>query len=402
MANIVDMNDFNVNGFRAAAVRSGIRGKDRLDMGLIVCDQSAVAAGLFTTSLVKAAPVLLDMERLTDGKAQVVLVNSGIANACSGAPGMAAAVSSSKLVADGLGIAEEDVLVASTGVIGEQLDLACFEKGIPALIESLSANGLTDVSQAIMTTDTVPKTAVRVVEVDGKLVKLVGMAKGAGMIKPNMATMLAFVMTDAAIEQTYLQETLREACDRSFNRITIDGDTSTNDSVIILANGLAANKTLTKNNSGSGFFMAALNDLMKDLALQIVRDGEGATKLVTIRVEGAKSDQEAKQAAETVAESNLVKTAFFGEDANWGRIIGALGRSGAEFDQQLVDIGFDEVLMVENGLGLGKEVEAAATEVLKKKEFCVNINLNAGRGFCEYYTCDFSLDYVRINADYRT
>jgi glutamate N-acetyltransferase/amino-acid N-acetyltransferase len=209
-------------------------------------------------------------------------------------------------------------------------------------------------------------------------------------------------MTDAAIEQTCLQQMLRESCNRSFNRITIDGDTSTNDSVIIMANGLAGNSTLTENSDDSEPFMVALNDLMKDLALQIVRDGEGATKLVTVRVKGAQNDQEAKQAAETVAESNLVKTAFFGEDANWGRIIGALGRSGAEFDQQQVNISFNDVLLVKNGLGLGKEVEAVATEVLKKKEFSVNIDLNAGDGFCEYYTCDFSLDYVRINADYRS
>ncbi len=371
-------------------------------MGLIVCDRPAVAAGVFTTSLVKAAPVLLDMERLADGKAQAILVNSGIANACSGAPGMAAAISSSKLVADGLEIAEDDVLVASTGVIGAQLDPACFEKGVPALIDSLAPDGLAEVSQAIMTTDTVAKSAVRVVEVAGKPVKLVGMTKGAGMIKPNMATMLAFVMTDLAIEQGYLQQMLRQACDRSFNRITIDGDTSTNDSVIILANGLAGNQPLTENSTDAASFIAALHDLTKDLALQIVRDGEGATKLVTVRVKGARDDQEAKQAAETVAESNLVKTAFFGEDANWGRIIAALGRSGALFDQQQVDIAFDEVLMVENGLGLGREVEAVATEVLKKKEFSVNIDLKTGAGFCEYYTCDFSLDYVRINADYRT
>ena len=371
-------------------------------MGLIVCDRPAVAAGVFTTSLVKAAPVLLDTARLADGKARAILVNSGIANACSGAPGMAAAISSSKFVADGLEIGEDDVLIASTGVIGEQLDLACFKKAIPALIEALSTDGLVEVSQAIMTTDTVAKMAVRVVEVAGKPVKLVGMTKGAGMIKPNMATMLAFVMTDVAIEQGCLQQMLQQACDRSFNRITIDGDTSTNDSVIILANGLAGNQPLTENSSEAAPFMAALADLTKDLALQIVRDGEGATKLVTVRVKGARNDQEAKQAAETVAESNLVKTAFFGEDANWGRIIGALGRSGAAFDQQQVDIAFDEVLMVENGLGLGSEVEAAATEVLKQKEFSVNIDLKAGSGSCEYYTCDFSLDYVKINADYRT
>jgi len=396
------MSDFKVNGFKAAAVRSGIRGKDRLDLGLIVCEQSAVAAGVFTTSLVKAAPVLLDMERLASGWGRAILVNSGIANACSGEPGMAAAIATGRLVAEGLGIAEKEVLVASTGVIGEQLDLACFERGVPELIKKLSVEGLTDVSLAIMTTDTVPKTAVRQVEVDGKTVKLAGMAKGAGMIKPNMATMLSFIMTDAAVEHDCLQRMLRDGCDRSFNRITIDGDTSTNDSAIILASGLAGNRPITGSSPGSAEFMGALNDLLKDLALQIVRDGEGATKLVTVRVNGARDNSEAKMAAETVANSNLVKTAFFGEDANWGRIIAALGRSGAEFDQQKVDIAFDDVLMVENGLGRGKEVESAATAVLKKKEFSVDIDLKAGNGACECYTCDFSLDYVKINADYRT
>jgi glutamate N-acetyltransferase/amino-acid N-acetyltransferase len=396
------MNDLKINGFKAAAVRSGIRGKDRLDMGLIVCEGPAVAAGVFTTSLVKAAPVMLDMERLAGGSARAVLVNSGIANACSGEPGMAAAIATAKLVADGLGLDEKEVLVSSTGVIGEQLDRACFERGVPELIKSLSGDGLPDVALAIMTTDTVPKTAVRLVEVDGTPVKLAGLAKGSGMIKPNMATMLAFIMTDAAIEPGCLRRMLRDGCDRSFNRITVDGDTSTNDSVIVLANSLAGNRPVTGESAGSAQFMDALHDLLKDLALQIVRDGEGATKLVTIRVKGARSEAEAKQAAETVANSNLVKTAFFGEDANWGRIIAALGRSGAEFDQQKVDIAFDEVPMVENGLGLGKEVEAAATGVLKKKEFSVNIDLKAGTGSCECYTCDFSLDYVRINADYRT
>ena len=396
------MKDLQVNGFKAAAVKAGIRGKDRLDMALIVCDQPAVAAGVFTTSLVKAAPVLLDMDRLADGRARVILVNSGIANACTGEEGMAAAVLSSKIVADGLDISEEEVLVASTGVIGEQLDPACFERGVPALVKSLSVGGLSEVSEAIMTTDTVPKTAVRTVELAGKPVKIAGLAKGSGMIKPNMATMLAFVMTDAAVESGCLQEMLRAGCDRSFNRITVDGDTSTNDSVLILASGLADNPLIGENSSEKELFQAALNDLLKDLALQIVRDGEGATKLITVRVSGAKNDIEAVKAAETVAESSLVKTAFFGEDANWGRIIGALGRSGAEFDQALVDIAFDGVLMVRAGLGQGAAVEEAATEVLKKKEFSVNIDLHNGPGSCEYYTCDFSLDYVRINADYRT
>ncbi len=396
------MSDLQVQGFKAAAVKSGIRGKDRLDMGLIVTETPAVAAGVFTTSLVKAAPVLLDMERLVAGKARAILVNSGIANACSGEEGMAAATASSLMAAEGLGLDEAEVLVSSTGVIGEQLDLDCFEQGVPVLIAKLSADGMDDVSRAIMTTDTVPKTASRKLEVEGKEVKIVGLAKGAGMIKPNMATMLGFVITDAAVGHDFLHQSLREATDRSFNRITVDGDTSTNDSVIVLANGRAGNQTLSEGSADGALFQEALNDLLKDLALQIVRDGEGATKLITVKVDGALTEQEARMAAETVAESNLVKTAFFGEDANWGRIIGALGRSGARFDQLQVDIAFDEVLMVENGLGLGKEAETAATEVLRKKEFSVNIDLKAGEHSCEYYTCDFSIDYVKINADYRT
>jgi len=371
-------------------------------MGLIVCDRLAVAAGVFTTSLVKAAPVLLDMERLAEGRARAILVNSGIANACTGEEGMASAVQTSRMVAEGLGVPEDDILVSSTGVIGEQLDPACFEQGVPALIESLATDGLAEVSQAIMTTDTVPKTAVRTFELAGEPVKIVGMAKGAGMIKPNMATMLAFVMTDAVVEHDCLQKMLRAGCERSFNRITVDGDTSTNDSVLVLASGLAGNPVISEDAAEFALFQAVLNDLLKDLALQIVRDGEGATKLITVRVRGARNESEAGKAAETVAESSLVKTAFFGEDANWGRIIGALGRSGADFDQGRVDISFDEVLMVSSGLGQGGAAEEAATEVLKKKEFSLNIDLHNGPASCEYYTCDFSVDYVKINADYRT
>jgi len=391
-----------VQGFKAAAVKSGIRGKDRLDLGLIVCVRPASAAGVFTTSLVKAAPVLLDMERLKGGRARAILVNSGIANACSGQQGMRSARAASALVSGQLSIPEDEILVASTGVIGEPLDLACFEKGVPAAAAALSDNGLSEVSRAIMTTDTVPKTAVRKLALNGAPVKLVGLAKGAGMIKPNMATMLSFVVTDTAVGGAMLNEMLREAVALSFNRIDVDGDTSTNDSVIILANGLAGNTPLEEDEVAAAEFQTALNELLTDLALQIVRDGEGATKLITIKVSGARDDLEARLAAETVADSKLVKTAFFGEDANWGRIIAALGRSGAGFDPERVDISFDGIMMVKNGLGLGKDAEVAATEVLRKKEFGVNIDLKAGRAVYHCYTCDLSVDYVKINADYRT
>jgi glutamate N-acetyltransferase/amino-acid N-acetyltransferase len=294
------------------------------------------------------------------------------------------------------------VLVASTGVIGEQLDLTCFEKHMAGLVGALRPNGFEEVSQAIMTTDTVPKSAVREVALGGIPVKLIGLAKGAGMIKPNMATMLAFVLTDAAISAELLQGMLAEAGARSFNRITVDGDTSTNDSLFVLASGAAGNVPLQPGSPATEVFKSALNDLVLDLALQIVKDGEGATKLIKITVKGAATEAEARLAAETVAESKLTKTAFFGEDANWGRIIAALGRSGAGFDQLKVDIAFDGVVMVRQGLGQGKVVEAEATKVLKRREFAVNIDLHNGPASWEVYTCDLSIDYVKINADYRS
>jgi len=391
-----------INGFKAAAVKAGIRGKDRLDLSLLVCDRTAAAAGIFTTNLVKAAPVMLDQERLSSGKARAILINASIANACTGAEGLSKAIRCAELAAAELGCAPEEVLVASTGVIGEQLDLSCFEKHMASLVKNLRSDGFAEVSRAIMTTDTVPKTAVREVVLDGTAVRLIGMAKGAGMIKPNMATMLAFVLTDAALPDDLLREMLAEAGSRSFNRITVDGDTSTNDSLMLLASGAAGNPPLLQGTPAVAAFRATLNELVLDLALQIVRDGEGATKLITIRVAGAASESEARLAAETVAESKLVKTAFFGEDANWGRIIAALGRSGAAFDQLRVDIAFDEAQMVREGLGQGKAVEAEATKVLKQREFSVNIDLHQGEGTWEIYTCDLSIDYVKINADYRS
>lgn len=394
---------FSVQGFKAAAVNSGIRGKDRLDLALIVSDKPATVAGVFTTSLVKAAPVLLDMERCKTGKAQVILVNSGIANACTGEEGMRLARLTTAMAADALNIDQELVQVCSTGIIGQQLELACFQRGIPKAARNLSADGLGDVAQAIMTTDTFRKIAVRTALIDGKPVKLLGMAKGAGMIMPSMATMLSFILTDARIDHDLLQSILKKVVGKTFNAITVDGDTSTNDTVLLMANGLADHPPIAEDRPEAlAAFVAVLEDLCKELALMIVRDGEGATKLVTIRVQGAATEAQADQAARTVANSNLVKTAFFGEDANWGRIIAALGRSGAEFDQQKVDIAFDDVFMVKHGLGQGAEVEASATAVLKKPEFVVTIDLHVGGGSKDIYTCDFSLDYVKINADYRS
>ncbi len=398
----VDPAELVVPGFKAAAVKAGIRGKDRLDMALIYSEKPAAAAGVFTTSQVKAAPVLLDMEHLQGASAQAILVNSGVANACSGAKGMEFAKSTAAMVAKALEVDMTDVQVCSTGVIGEQLDLAWFEKGVPALVAGLAADGFADVAQAIMTTDTVPKVEKISFELGGQEVSILGLAKGAGMIMPNMATMLGFVMTDAAIEPAVLQGMLAKAVGQSFNVITVDGDTSTNDTVLLLANGVAGHDPIASADSPEAqVFQEALDRLTKNLALKIVADGEGATKLITVRVQGSGSHDDAEQIARTIANSPLFKTACYGEDANWGRIFAAAGRAGVEFDQSKVDIFFDEVQMVEKGLGLFAN-EAAATEVLKQDDFVVTVDLHSGKESCEIYTCDFSHDYVSINGDYRS
>ncbi len=392
-----------VKGFSAAAVKAGIRYPDRLDLGLIYSEVPAVTAGMFTTNQVKAAPVIIDMERLRQGKAQAVLVNSGNANACSGAQGMEIALATGAMAAAALGIDEKLVQVASTGVIGEPLVAEPFAAAMPGLVDQLSAEGFDDLAHAIMTTDTRAKISSAVIDVGGTEVRLLGVAKGSGMIMPNMATMLCFVVTDAQVVFPVLKAAVAGGVEQSFNRITVDGDTSTNDMVLVMANGAAGNEWIDEDNPAAGeIFADALHKIFKDLALKIVADGEGATKLVTIRIVGARDRKGADSAARTIANSALVKTAFFGEDANWGRIIAALGRSACHFRPDRVSIAFDEVVMVEDGLGLGKEVEARASEVLKQKQFTVTVDLRDGMECAEAFTCDFSYDYVKINADYRT
>jgi glutamate N-acetyltransferase/amino-acid N-acetyltransferase len=392
-----------VKGFSATAVQAGIKYQNRLDLGLIYSEVPAVAAGVFTTSVVKAAPVLLDMERLRSGRAQAIVVNSGNANACTGEEGMKMARAVGALAAQALHIDEELVQVASTGVIGAQLDLRPFIQAMPRLADSLSEDGFDELAKAIMTTDTVPKTASATITIGSTEVHLLACAKGAGMIMPNMATMLCFAITDANIAQPALQAAVSSGAELSFNRITVDGDTSTNDTALCLANGAAGNTLIDENSPENlAIFTEALHQIFKDLAMQIVRDGEGATKLVTIRVEGAATQDEAVNAARTIANSPLVKTAFFGEDANWGRIIAALGRSGCKFQPERVSIAFDQALLVENGFSLGKEAEAAATQVLKQKAFTVTVGLGQGAAVAELLTCDLSCDYVKINANYRS
>jgi len=387
-------------GFKAAGVASGLKKNGQKDLGLIYSQVPANVAGLFTKNRVKAAPVLLDMELMKSGVCQAIIVNSGNANCCNGEQGMRDAKTMTRLAASELGISNDLVFVASTGVIGEPLPIEKIKTAVPDLVRSLQPDGIPDLARSIMTTDSVPKTASAQGVVEGKTFTVAGVAKGAGMIRPDMATMLCFVCTDAGASPDILKETLVKAAGRSFNRITIDGDTSTNDMVMVMANGLSG--AVIRSLAHKNIFQKVLDEILLNLAKQLVRDGEGVTKLVEIVVRGAVSDSDARKVADTVAHSPLVKTSFFGEDANWGRIVGAVGRADAKVDPDNIDIYFDDVQMVKAGKGCGKAVEAESTKVLCKPEFVVTIDLNMGRGSDLIYTCDFSVDYVRINADYRS
>jgi glutamate N-acetyltransferase/amino-acid N-acetyltransferase len=392
----------DIKGFQFSAVEAAIKKPGRKDLALIYSEVPARACAVFTTSSVKAAPVLLSMEHISSGTAQALIVNSGNANACTGAPGMAVARETAQLVSQGLGISYQNVQVSSTGVIGVPLPMERVRNAIPALMTGLSAGTLADVAQAIMTTDTFPKLDERSAVSGGRAYTLAGIAKGAGMIMPNMATMLSFIVTDASVDPTFLQQTFRHAVDRSFNVITVDGDTSTNDTCLIMANGMAGNPVITEKTPEGEAFAAILNEVLLSLAKQIVKDGEGATKFVTIRVTGALHDADAKQAAMAVANSSLVKTAFFGQDANWGRIFAAIGYSGVAVDQTRLSLSFDDVCMASNGIFAGGDAEARGTEVLKKKEFTVTVDLGLAEATSTVYTSDLSHEYVSINADYRT
>jgi glutamate N-acetyltransferase/amino-acid N-acetyltransferase len=387
-------------GFEAAGIAAGLKKKNKKDLGLIFSKVPANVAGVFTRNRVKAAPVILDRERIKSGVCQAIIVNSGNANCCTGEQGIRDAETMASLSASELGISKDLVLVASTGVIGEPLPIEKIKAAIPDLIESLQPDGIPDLAKSIMTTDTVPKMVSGQGVVEGKSFIVTGVAKGAGMIRPDLATMLCFVFTDVNAASDILKEALVSAIDRSFNRITIDGDTSTNDTALMMANGLSG--AIIENPGHKEIFQKVIDRIFLDLAKQVVRDGEGVTKLVEIIVRGAVSDSDARKVADTVAHSPLVKTAFFGEDANWGRIIGAVGRAGVDVDPDRIDLYFDDVQMVKAGMGCGKGVEVEATKVLRKSEFTVAVHLNMGQGFGSMITCDFSVDYVKINADYRS
>ncbi|HPX61936.1 MAG TPA: bifunctional glutamate N-acetyltransferase/amino-acid acetyltransferase ArgJ [Deltaproteobacteria bacterium] len=392
----------NIKGFRFSAVEAAIKKPGRKDLALICSDVPADACAVFTVSTVKAAPVLLSMERIKCGKARAVVVNSGNANACTGEQGMVVARGITAAVAKDLAIPEQTVQVCSTGVIGVQMPSERIGAAIPALIAGLDSGSLDDVAQAIMTTDTFPKLEVRGGVAGGVGYTVAGIAKGSGMIMPNMATMLGFIVTDAAVEPVLLEQLFRVAVDDSFNAIIVDGDTSTNDTCLIMANGMAGNPLIEAGSSDASIFGALLRDVLLTLARQIVRDGEGATKDVEIRVCGAADNADARLAARAIANSSLVKTAFFGQDANWGRIFAAVGYSGAKVDQNRLSLHFDDVCMARDGVFSGGDAEQQGTEVLKRKSFTVTVDLGIGQGTATVYTCDLSHDYVSINADYRT
>jgi glutamate N-acetyltransferase / amino-acid N-acetyltransferase len=386
-------------GFKAAGAAAGIKKNGRKDLGLIVCDVPAASAGLFTRNRIQAAPVRVDRDRLASGSSRGVIVNSGNANCCTGAEGHQNALRMARAAETGLDIMEGQMLVASTGVIGEPLPIERIEQAVPALIRSLRPEGAADFAEAIMTTDRVPKAISRQGMIGNRPFTVTGVAKGAGMIRPDVATLLCFLMTDIRASSAELRQMLSAGAGRSFNRITVDGDTSTNDTILLMASGLSA---ALDGASARRAFQGALDEVMLALAKWVVKDAEGSNKLVEIAVHGAHSDADAHRIADTIANSPLVKTAFFGEDANWGRILAAAGRAGVPLDPERVDIFIGPVQMVSSGVGCGKAAEAKATEVLKGDEFRILADLHMGDGRSTVYTCDFSIDYVKINADYRS
>jgi glutamate N-acetyltransferase/amino-acid N-acetyltransferase len=381
-------------------VAAGLKKDKGLDMALIYSEREAAAAGVFTTNKVKAAPVLVTEENLRSGKARAIVVNAGNANACTGERGLRDARQTAELAAARLSLPPATVLVASTGVIGRPLDMGCIEGAMPDLVRGLSGEGLSTVSRAMMTTDSFSKMSLFEGLAGETAYRIMGIAKGAGMIMPNMATMLCFVLSDIRISPERLRQCLLASVKTTFNRITVDGDTSTNDSVVVLANGMAGNSELS--NEETDGFRSGLEQVMGDLARMIVRDGEGATKLVRVEVKGAMSAADAATGARTVANSSLVKTACYGQDPNWGRIMAALGRAGIAMAEAAVDIWIDEVQIVSGGLGLGDEQERRAAERMTRKEFSIVVDLHQGGYGDHVFTCDLTHDYVSINANYRT
>lgn len=389
-----------MKGFKFAGIHAGIKKNNLKDLGLIYSDTPCTAAALFTRNKVVAAPVILGKKKLKTPLCQAVLVNSGNANCFTGEQGMSDAISCSDKLAQTLNISNDLVIVSSTGVIGAPLPMERFDKGIPLVVQELEEGKEKDFANAILTTDTCEKISFSSQTIEGVSFTIKGIAKGSGMIRPDMATMLAFICTDAEISSENLKKCLTKANNKSFNRITVDGDTSTNDTLLALANGSSSVKIETE--SDIDLFQKELDKVCFELARKIVIDGEGATTLVKIVVQGAKTAEDAYKACDAVAHSNLVKTAIYGKDPNWGRITAAAGRSGAEVDQDKIDLKFDDQFLVKKGKWLGPEAEQKAAAIMKNDEITICLDLNLGNCSDYYLFCDFSENYVKINADYRT
>ena len=392
-------------GFRAAGVHCGIRkNKTKKDLALIYSENIANAAAVYTTNLVKGAPLTVTKNHIANGKAQAVICNSGNANTCN-ANGIEIAEQMSDLVAKELNINATDVVVASTGVIGQPLDITPIAEGIPILAKTLSEKGGQDAAEAIMTTDTIDKQIAVEFTLGGKVCRMGGIAKGSGMIHPNMATMLVFITTDAAISSDMLQKALSGDIANTFNMLSVDGDTSTNDMVTVLANGMAENSEITAEGEDFDTFMKALNTVTVNLCRVIAGDGEGATKLLECKVSGGKTLETAKTVAKSVICSSLLKAAMFGADANWGRVLCAIGYSGADVDVTKIDVLFvsnkGEILVCESGAGVDFS-EEKAKEILLEKEIVIDVKLNDGEYSSTAWGCDLTYDYVKINGDYRT
>ncbi len=392
-------------GFKAGGIHCGIRkNKIKKDIALIVSDVPASAAAVYTTNLVKGAPLVVTKKHLENGVAKAVICNSGNANTCN-ADGVEVAEKMCQLVADEIGINADDVVVASTGVIGQPLDITPIKDNMKALCQSISYENGLDAAEAIMTTDTKIKEVAVQFEIDGKICRMGGIGKGSGMIHPNMATMLIFITTDVNISKELLDEALKEDIKDSFNMISVDGDTSTNDMVTILANGMAENAVIDKKDENFEIFKKALNKITVSISRMIAGDGEGATKLLECRVINAKSKEIAKIVSKSVICSSLVKAAMFGSDANWGRVLCAIGYSGADVDVEKVDVSFESakgvIEVCKDGAGV-EFSEEKAKQILLENEIIINIDLNDGKGEATAWGCDLTYDYVKINGDYRT
>ena len=389
-----------VPGFLGSAVSSGVKRSGKLDLSLIYSEVPAKAAGVFTTNIVKAPPVLLGMDRIKSGYCQAVLINSGVANAFTGKQGLKDSIVTSKDAAHQLNISESLVIPSSTGVIGGRLPIDKMKNAMPNLVKKLSEDGFLDVAHGIMTTDAFPKYAVKQIKIGGKKGTIAIIGKGAGMIAPNMATMLAYILTDINVGKRALSKALKNTVNNSFNKIIVDGDTSTNDTVLILANGKLGNTLIKETGAEYKKFEMALSEAASEVAEMIVRDGEGGTKVAKIIVKGAKTEKDAEKIARVLGTSSLVKTAFFGEDPNWGRIVAAAGRAGVDFDTNKIDLYFDDQKILSNS----KEVmdEKKAQSVLKKPKFEVTLNIKSGKASSFVIASDLTFDYIKINAHYRT